>query len=227
MLDKRLKVAASYVRENSNCVDVGTDHAYLAVYLYENKITEHIVACDINEKPLNAAKKTINEHNLTGKIEVVLSNGLENIRSEQAEDIVICGMGGELIMSIILSSSYTKSSDKRFILQPMTNIPYLRKTLYENGYEILSETPVIDKNHVYTVMLVQYTGNVEQISPLFSLVGKIPNNNSDESKKYIMHQFNKQKNLGDGLKKSADKASLAAGYYKLADEIKQLLGENK
>ncbi|MFZ2538352.1 MAG: class I SAM-dependent methyltransferase [Oscillospiraceae bacterium] len=225
MLDKRLKVAASYVRSDCNCVDVGTDHAYLAVYLYENKITEHIVACDINEKPLNAAKRTIKEHNLTGKIEVIQSNGLQNISSDQAQDIIICGMGGELIMSIILSSSYTKSSDKRFILQPMTNAPYLRKSLYENGYEIISETPVIDKNHVYTVMLVQYTGSVVEISPLFSMVGKISNHKSDASEKYIMHQFNKQKKMADGLKKSSEKAELADDCEKLADEIKQLLEE--
>ena len=225
MLDKRLEVAASYVRKNHRCVDVGTDHAYLAVYLYEKNITRHIIACDINEKPFNAAKKTIKDHHLNGKIEVVLSNGLSNISDEQAEDIIVCGMGGELIMSIIMASSYTKSSEKRFILQPMTNAPYLRKALYEHGYEIVEETPIVDKNHVYTVMLVVYTGKVEEVTTLFSHVGKIPINHTPATKKYIENQFYKQSKKAEGLKKSSQKSKLADECELLAFEIKKLLEE--
>lgn len=225
MLDKRLKVAASYVRKNKNCVDVGTDHAYLPVYLYKNNITENIIACDINDKPLDAARKTIASKKLTGKIDVIKSNGLENIECEKAQDIIICGMGGELIMNIILSSKYTKDKDKRFILQPMTNISYLRKELYKNGYEILSETPIIDKNHIYTVMHVQYTDKIEDISTLFSIVGQIPKNNSDESKKYIAHQLKRQNKIAQGLKNSIERKQDAIECEKLADELEKLLEE--
>lgn len=226
MPDKRLMAAAAYVRKNHSCVDVGTDHGYLAVYLYEQGITGQIIACDINQKPLDAAKRTIEEHHLTGKIEVTLSDGLENIPSEQAEDILICGMGGELIMSIIMASDYTKSPDKRFILQPMTNVPYLRSALYQNGYVIIAETPVIDKNHRYTVMLCQYSGRAEEISTLFSIVGKISSHNSEAAKIYLRHQLEKQKKIAAGLQKSANRSALAADYGRLVEAI-QLILEGK
>lgn len=202
MIDKRLLTAVSLVRKDSNCVDVGTDHGYLSVYLYKNGITQNITACDLNEKPLKSAQKTIDENGLTGKIDLVLSNGLEKISPEKADDIVICGMGGELILDIMLACDYSKDENKRFILQPMTNVPLLRKGLYKNGFKIISEIPVIDLPHHYTIMHVKYSGIVKEITDVFSKIGKIPECTCSNKEDYLNHIINKEIKVINGLKKS-------------------------
>lgn len=58
-----------------------------------------------------------------------LSNGLENIAENEADDFVIAGMGGELIAAILDSCAYAKNSEKHFILQPMTKSEVLIKYL--------------------------------------------------------------------------------------------------
>lgn len=224
MLDKRLKAAADYVRKGAACVDIGTDHGYLAVHLVKSEITDRVIACDVNEKPLRAAEKTVTQSGLTDKIKLVLSDGLEKIDSEDAEDIIICGMGGELIISIILSSEFTRNCDKRFILQPMTYVPYLRNTLYENGFEILSETPIKDKKHVYTVIHAAYCGLFDNTTELFSIVGKIPQSGDlAAANAYLKQQYLRQKKIAEGLARSADKSTEAAEMFNLVDEIKSLI----
>jgi tRNA (adenine22-N1)-methyltransferase len=223
MLDKRLLAIANLIRKDSYVCDVGTDHAYLPCYLVKMGITNRCVACDINEMPLQSAMQHISEYGLSSQIETILSDGLKNVPTEKAEDIVIAGMGGELIASILQGVSYTTDKEKRFILQPMTNVPYLRKFLCENGYEILSETPVIDGNKTYTIICVMYTGVITKPSSLFLSVGKIPDNNSEESKIYIQRQYNKAMKIGKSLENSLNQQEKAPEYFQLANELKQLL----
>ena len=56
-LSNRLRVIAESVPIGSKVADIGTDHAYLPIFLSLNKISSHILACDINQKPLENAKK--------------------------------------------------------------------------------------------------------------------------------------------------------------------------
>lgn len=202
MLDKRLLTAVSLVRKDSFCVDVGTDHGYLPVYLYKNGITKNVTACDVNTKPLQSAEKTIKENGLTGKINLILSNGLIDVTPELAQDIVICGMGGELILEILLACDFVKDESRRFILQPMTNVPLLRQGLYKNGFEIISETPVIDKPHHYTIIYVKYSGVQCDITEVFSKIGKIPESSSTFRDEYIDHIILKETKVVNGLQKS-------------------------
>ncbi len=223
MLDTRLKTISEFVRKDSFVCDVGTDHAYLPCYLLQKAITSHCVACDINEHPLNQARANIAQFGFTKQIKTILSDGLQNVPSEQAEDIIIAGMGGELILKILLAASYTKDKSKRLILQPMTNVPYLRKSLYENGFEIIEEKPVIDKNHCYTVMLVEYRGICLQIDDVCSHLGKIPEQKSQEAKQYIKRQYDKIIKIAMGLKMSSQNQDEADYYEHLAEQIKQYI----
>ncbi|WMJ22600.1 class I SAM-dependent methyltransferase [Paludicola sp. MB14-C6] len=227
MLDKRLLAIANLIRKGSYVCDVGTDHAYLPCYLVKEGITKQCVACDINEMPLQSAKEHIQSYGFEAQIETILSDGLKNVPSAKAQDIVIAGMGGELIAKILQGVSYTKEKDKRFLLQPMTFVPYLRKYLCENGYEILSEMPVIDKNKTYTILCVAYTGVVKEPSALFLLVGKIPENQSEEAKIYIQRQYQKQIKIAKSIEESSEKKDKAQQYYQIAFELKDLLNKKE
>lgn len=226
-VDKRLLTAAKYVTKGKTSVDIGTDHAYLPVFLYKNGISTDIIACDINQKPLDAAKKTIAQAGLEGKIRLCLSNGLEKISSDEADNIIICGMGGELILQILLSAPFELTGLHNLVLQPMTNISLLRKGLYEHGFEILSETPVVDRHHFYTVMQAKKLDNSTSIEVTedFALLGKIPLSADEDRNAYISHVITQQKKIADGLKKSKEKHGDYLHYEETAKRLSKFIDE--
>lgn len=220
-LDKRLLAAASLVRPGKSVCDVGTDHGYLPVYLMEKGITERCTACDINEAPLASARQTLNEHGLSDRVNLVLTDGLSGIAAADAEDVIICGMGGELIARILADCSYSHDPDRRFILQPMTRASHLRGFLCEHGFSILRELPVLDGSHRYTILYVAYTGDRFVPSPLFLSVGKIPDEVSPDAVGYLEGEYQRIRRIADGQKTRPE----AEASEKLADELYRTLQE--
>ncbi len=208
ILTPRLKAAAELCRKNVTVCDVGTDHAYLACYLAKNGAKE-VIACDINDGPLNSARKTV-EDQQADNVRVLKSNGLREI--DFADDVVICGMGGELIADIIEGCRFL-SENTRFILQPMTKAEVLRRRLYINGFEIIEEQIAREFGRIYTVMLVKYTGEKREISDIFCHSGKI----SDPE--MLEHIAGKLKKNAAGMEKSDPSSERAAEYRRIAAEI--------
>lgn len=131
-----------------------------------------------------------------------MSDGLKNIPAKRAEDIIICGMGGELISRIILDCPYAMDKSRHFVLQPMTNIPFLRESLYENGFFIEKEDVLFENSHDYTVLSVYYGGEKVKLTPVQAILGKIKESDSDYKAEYLDRLYNKYKKIADGLKKS-------------------------
>ena len=119
-LDNRLKLCADFVRSGAKLADIGTDHAYLPVWLCRIGRCPFAVAADINPEPLKRGQSTIIESGMSDRIETRLSDGLKEIKCDEADDIVIAGMGGELIAKILSECSFATDNSKHFILQPMT-----------------------------------------------------------------------------------------------------------
>ena len=185
-LDSRLSLCASFVRDGVKIADIGTDHAYLPIWLLLNGKIESALACDINEGPLNSGKADVLRYDLSDKITLRLSDGLENVEECEADDIIIAGMGGELISRILSDCSWAKNKEKRFILQPMTKCEVLIKWLYESGFEIIEQKACeCDKKH-YTVMVAKYSGNCTTPSRSFLYLGKL-DTEDENSKAYLSH----------------------------------------
>ena len=151
-LDSRLMAIANLVRKNKIFADIGTDHAYLPVYLVENDIVNRAIAADLRVGPLDNAKETVVSHNLTDKIELRLSDGLDNFKENEIEEIAVAGMGGLLISSFIERTNWLKNSGIHLILQPMTHIEELRKTLFDNGFIIDNEVVAEDGDKLYIII---------------------------------------------------------------------------
>ena len=117
-LDSRLAAAADFVGYGTVAADIGTDHGYLVCWLVENGVCKRAYATDINEKPLESAKALIAEKGLGDKIETRLTNGLNGLPSEEINEVLICGMGGETIMGILASHKWVKSERVHLVLQP-------------------------------------------------------------------------------------------------------------
>ncbi len=171
-LSPRLKLCAEFVK-GDKIADVGTDHAYLPIYLAQSGKITSAVAADINPEPLNRGELNIIKYNLSDIISVRLSDGLKNIGPDEVTDIIIAGMGGELIAKIIFDAPWIKDSTKRLILQPMSRPECLREFLYNKGYTIQQEKCVISENRLYSVMCAVYTDDPKMPSAAEKYMGKI------------------------------------------------------
>jgi tRNA (adenine22-N1)-methyltransferase len=182
-LSKRLQALADMVNEGATLADIGCDHGYVPVYLIQSGKIQYAFASDINEGPLASCRALVEENALEDKITCVLSNGLEKIRLDEVDDILIAGMGGELIAEILGKADIEKLKTKHLILNPMTHPEHARRFLFENGFEIQSDIVVKDGKHYYSIMDAVGCSSVisYELSDLY--LGKIEI--SDDNKGYL------------------------------------------
>ena len=150
-LTPRLKLAAEFCLPCKAVIDVGCDHAYLCLYLVEQG-AERAAASDIRPGPLEAAKAHIAACGRSDRVRAVLCPGLEAFGPEDADTVSICGMGGEMIASILEAAPWTAKGDHKLVLQPMTNGHRLRKWLSDNGYTIQREQLAREGHRLYVVL---------------------------------------------------------------------------
>jgi len=128
-LDPRLGTIAALVPEGAVLYDVGTDHARLPVWLAVNGKIARAVASDAAEKPLTVARRNVERFGVQDRVEVCLWDGVPPQAREDADCIVIAGMGGETIVSILEAADWLRERDIPLILQPMTRREVLRDWL--------------------------------------------------------------------------------------------------
>ncbi len=169
--DSRLRAAAAYVRQEAYFADIGTDHAYLPVFLLEEGRITRAVAADIGEGPLRNAAATVREAGLIEQVELIRTDGLNGLGDRGITDIAICGMGGELIASILDAAPFVRDPHIRLILQPMSRGGHLRRYLAETGFTILSETLCRANDRLYACLCVEYSGTPYTLSPTEAELG--------------------------------------------------------
>lgn len=152
-LSRRLEAIVRHIPPTGGVADVGTDHGYIPIFLLQNGFEGKIDATDINPCPLNSAKRTAAEQGLSDRISFHLCNGLSALDGEDTESVVIAGMGGETISSILEAAPWTKEGNRLLILQPMSKSERLRIWLSKNGYRILTEE-LVEDGAVYEIMTV-------------------------------------------------------------------------
>ena len=205
-LSKRLFTIADFVPYGAYVCDVGTDHALLPVFLSKSGRAKGVIATDINEKPLEAARKNI-VRDKAENIKLRLCDGLAAVTKGEADTIIIAGMGGEVISGIISRCGWIKDSGITLILQPMTSGEILRKFLFDNGFEITSEKAVFENGKVYSVILSRYTGRTFRAPDYYYFIGK-----TDPADKYGLRYIKKQ------LSRCEDCASALYGIAGKEDE---------
>ncbi len=172
-LDERLATIAALVRDGVIVADVGCDHAYLACHLVASRKCPRAYACDVNQGPLAIARRNIMAHNLGSRILVLCTDGLQGVPLDCVGDVVIAGMGGDLIARILLECQCCQNNWMQFILQPMSKPEHLRVALYRGGFALRDEVAVICGKFVYTVMVAQFTGASVEVSTFFAWTGLI------------------------------------------------------
>ena len=159
LLTPRLKMVASLVPQTEAVCDIGTDHAYIALYLVKKGISKRVIAADIKEGPLMQATKNIRAYGEEKRVKTRLSNGFEKIKCGEASTAVIAGMGGETICEILQNDIGIEN----FVLQPQSAHKELRAFLLTNGYVIKDEKICREGRKMYIAMLVS-RGRMESLT---------------------------------------------------------------
>ncbi len=161
-LSQRLQAIADLIIEYKKghiLADIGSDHAYLPVYLVLNKVIDKAYACDIASGPLNAAIETIETYQVEKKVKPLQGSGLNPILDKTVDMISICGMGGKLTVEIL--DEFPEYLDNhRFILQVNVGLEILREYLYKHQMQIIGEDIVKDASHIYEIIVCEKTDEV-------------------------------------------------------------------
>ena len=175
-LGERLTRVASFVPNGAKACDVGSDHAYLPVYLIQNDQITSAIAGEVIEGPYLSAKQTVRDYRLENRIEVRLGDGLQILTKEDdVTAVTICGMGGELI-SRILEAGYSGghlNGRERLILQPNVAEHFVREWLMNHSYRIVQETVVEDNHRLYEIIVAEPVGKRVEYTELELKYGPI------------------------------------------------------
>ena len=153
MITPRLKCIIDHTN-GKTVADIGTEHAYIPIYLIQHNLADHVIASDVRKGPVNTARDNIEKNGLSNKIEVRLGSGLSVLKNDEADTIIIAGMGGQLISEII-EAEIIISRNCKLVLQPMNAQYELRKYLLENNFKITNEDIAVEGFKVYNIMNVE------------------------------------------------------------------------
>lgn len=138
-------------------IDVGCDHAYVSINLVLLGKCKKCYAVDINELPLEIAKKNISRFNLTKDIKCIQSSGFDflNIHSESGSvGAVIAGMGGSTTVKIIENNIEKVKKMEYLLIQPNAYARDIRKFLVENNIFIRKEDVIFSNGLYYEYILI-------------------------------------------------------------------------
>lgn len=217
-LSPRLMTAASMINPCRKTVDVGTDHAFLPAFLVLNSKTDKVLACDIGIQPLENARKTVTQYSLQEKIELRVSDGLKSVSPAEAQEISICGMGGNLMVQILSDVPWIKSEDIHLVLQPMTHSEDVRRFLCENGFVIDREECVADNGRLYCCISSYWKNMQASYEEGYYYFGELLLQKG-LAREFVQKQYDRIKKRRDALLKSgrdieeAQKLSEVTDYY--------------
>lgn len=228
MLNNRLLTIANYVPENAKILDVGCDHAYLAIYLAQHKNPQTVIASDIVSGPVDAARKNIRMAGLQERIRLVQADGVLGIQPGEADCVIIAGMGANTIIDILTAGQEIIKPCDTLLLQPMVGADKLRLWLADNAWACVHEELCLDNGRLYEIIVAQPTQKPYTISKLQALLG-----NLREHELFSQHLHNiidKYKQLLSGLGQAADKSAVESKikeYTGLLAELCEVKHESK
>ena len=162
MLSKRLMTVLNMIDSKDSLADIGCDHGYLAKACLEKGVP-FVQLVDNKEMPLNVAKKNLQSIATNENVLYTLADGLSDI-SPKVNAVAICGMGSELISSILESNIDVAKKMKYLILEANSKNFILRNTLSSNSFEILDEEVVLDKGKYYEIIKTCYNPKINPLT---------------------------------------------------------------
>lgn len=151
-LGPRLQTVASLVPEGADLGDIGTDHAYLPIALYETQKISKAIAVDVHEGPYQSALNAVQTRHLEAFIDVRFGDGLMPLKSGDVDTLTLAGMGGRTMLEILFARPDVMESVTDLILQPQGAEGALRLALLESGWHLKEERLVKEEERIYGVI---------------------------------------------------------------------------
>lgn len=227
-LSKRLQAVADMVTPGLVPADIGTDHAYIPIYLVETEKSPRAIAADVNRGPLLRADRHIQEHGLGDRIETRLSDGLSAIRPGEAQSLILAGMGGALVVRILQNGAHClqtipdeggrscrkKNADldgfQELILQPQSEVPQVRAYLERSGWSIARENMIFEDGKYYPMMkavrLSGFAGTMDELSIAFG--PKLLESRHPVLQQFLLRERGTQEHILESLREVASGCSV-------------------
>lgn len=182
--------------------DIGTDHGYVPIYLYQKGRIKKAYACDVRKGPLEKCRKNIALYGAEDVIETRLGSGLTPLKAGEAETAIMAGMGGMLIIHILQDSPEVAASLTELVLSPQRDFAEVRKYLHEIGFAIKEEHTIKEDRKPYVLMRCEreaerYEREIEYLYGKRLLEKKDP-----ILKEVLLHEEGKYSRLLENLKKN-------------------------
>jgi tRNA (adenine22-N1)-methyltransferase len=171
-LGERLSAIAGLIQPGAKIVDVGTDHAYLPIYLVEQNRIAAAVAGEVNQGPYLSAQAMLNKLGLQHKISLRFGDGLAVVAPGEVDTAVIAGMGGPTMIEILTKQNEVVKALNYLLLQPMVAAGLVRQWLIENGWRIVDEVLVKDEGRLYEIIAAKQ-GEAARFEPILYDVGPV------------------------------------------------------
>jgi tRNA (adenine22-N1)-methyltransferase len=152
-LSHRLKMIADQVPPGSRIADIGSDHALLPVYLAQQGIIAGAIAGELNEGPFQTATKQVQEADLERFISVRHGDGLSVLRANEVDTIVIAGMGGSTMVSILEQGIHCLAGVKRLIVQPNVGELAIREWFAQENWFLQAEHILEEDGLIYEILI--------------------------------------------------------------------------
>lgn len=223
MLSNRLELIINLMKPSNILADIGTDHGYIPTEAIKKGIVNKAIAADISKGSLDKAIIEIKKCNLEDKIETRLGSGLEILDVDEADIVVIAGMGGILISDILETSYHKKFKSKHpfLIFQPVQLPEKLRRYLYLNNFEIIEEELIEEDSKIYHIIVSRYAENIISKTIEFPIdeIGEMNILKSDhillklleykiDSNKDILRKINSNANANDKITQRFEEVTL-------------------
>ncbi|WP_349948012.1 class I SAM-dependent methyltransferase [Lacrimispora sp. BS-2] len=224
-LSKRLETIASFVPEGSRIADIGTDHGYIPIHLVQEGKAKHAIAMDVREGPLLRARAHIQEAGLQTQVEVRLSDGLLKLEENEADCVVIAGMGGELMIHILEAGRDLWENIPYWVLSPHSELDKVRRFLEEQEFFIERETMIKEEGKYYTVMGVSRetkAGNIEEREISYRYGKSLLESKDPVLKEYLKKEEEQLEQIMKGLSVNGTGAAV-----RRMEELKLELAYNK
>lgn len=222
-LTPRLQAIADRVPQGMRIVDVGTDHGYLPAWLVREGRCQTAWATDIQPGPLKNAQETLSEEGLEDRIITALGPGLQPIRGEAPQGIVVAGMGGILITEILQADLAMAKSAELLLLQPMSGFEELRGWLVQSGFRIVDECLVKEGHRLYEIICARW-GNPQPHDPLKDLMGYcLPEAQDPHFPEFLERQIRRHERIIQEAKSAKNADALVRKCQAVLSQLKEMI----
>lgn len=207
-ISDRLKTVANMCHSGGVVADIGTDHAYLPIYLVSEGIAESAIAMDLRTGPLEKAKKHIRDNNLGDRIQTRLSDGLTCLGCGEADTVTICGMGGRLIAQILTKGKEAITPETQIIVSPQSEVGDFRHFLIDNNYAEINEKMIKDEGKFYFIIECGYQKSVmnknQYSQAQYEYGWKLLESKDEVLKEYLIKEKDANKSIMNHLINNSD-----------------------